>query len=51
MNRPIRTAVERSSLGTSKAAKARSTVPAKTAARIVRNANSGQHVWGVQGRG
>ena len=43
----IRSAVERSSLGSAKAAAARRTVPAATAAKIVRNANTGKFVWGT----
>jgi hypothetical protein len=43
----IRSAVERSSLGAAKAAAARRTVPASTAAKIVRSASTRQEVWGV----
>ena len=44
--RNIRSAVERSSLGSAQAAAARRTVPAFTAAKIVRSANTRKVVWG-----
>lgn len=46
----IRAAVERSSLGSAKAAAARRTVPSGTAAKIVRSANNGKIVWGATRR-